>query len=118
MNYFVKNKTVDLSGELGPGYIIQSLGGQESDFATLRVGEKFHYALTDRARIWQTFEWLPQVDKFDNYIVNAEIGIEADITPDKKISLRSFLQDTYNSQPAAGLKKNDMKLVTALAYKF
>ncbi|HKI70682.1 MAG TPA: DUF481 domain-containing protein [Verrucomicrobiae bacterium] len=116
--YFIKNKTVDLSGEVGPGYVIQSLGGQESDFATLRVAEKFHYAISDRARIWQSVEWLPQVDKFDNYIINAEIGIEADITPDKKISLRSFLQDTYNSQPASGFKKNDMKLVTALAYKF
>ena len=116
--YLIKNKTADLSVEAGPGYIFESLGGQTDDYATLRVAEKFHYAINDRARIWQTVEWLPQVNKFNNYIINAEIGIEADITRDKKLSLRSYVQDTFNNQPATGLKKNDVKLVTALAYKF
>jgi putative salt-induced outer membrane protein YdiY len=58
------------------------------------------------------------VDHFKNYIVNFEVGIEADITADKKFTLRTFLQDTYNNIPATGRKKNDAKLVAALAYKF
>jgi putative salt-induced outer membrane protein YdiY len=58
------------------------------------------------------------VDKFDNYIINAEIGVEADLTQDKKLSLRAYLQDTYNSIPAPGHKKNDAKLIAAIAYKF
>jgi putative salt-induced outer membrane protein YdiY len=116
--YFIKNKTTDLSAEIGPGYVFEELGTNDLNFATLRVAEKFHHALTDRARIWESVEWLPQVDNFKNYIVNAEIGIEADITKDKRFSLRSYLQDTYNNVPAAGRLKNDLKLVTALAYKF
>lgn len=116
--YFIKNKTTDLSGEVGPGFISQRLGDTTSDFFTLRLGEKFHQQLSDRARIWQTVEFLPQVDDFKNYIVNFEVGVEADLTQDKKFTLRAFLQDTYNNVPATGRKKNDMKLVTALAYKF
>ena len=116
--YFIKNKTTDLCGEVGPGFVAQRLGVETKDYFTLRLGEKFNHKLSDRARIWQTAEFLPQVDNLSNYIINFEIGVEADITKDKKLSLRSYLQDTYNSIPAEGRKKNDMKLVTGIAYKF
>lgn len=116
--YFIKNKKTDLSAEVGPGYIVEKLGHTDHDYATLRIAEKFHYAFSDRARLWQTVEFLPEVDKFDNYIINFEIGVEADLSKSQKLTLRSYFDDTYNNQPAAGRLKNDLKLVTALAYKF
>ena len=116
--YFVKTKKTDFSVEFGPGVIFEDLGGDPQTFATLRLAEKYHHELTDRARIWETAEIMPQVDKFSNYIVNAEAGIEADLTADKKLSLRAVLQDTYNSIPAAGRYKNDARIITAIAYKF
>ena len=116
--YFIKEKRMDLSAELGPGYDFQRLGTDNSSFATLRVGEKYHLQFSDRARFWETVDWMPQVDKFKNYIINAEIGIEADLTQDKRLRLRSSLQDTYNNVPAADHLKNDAKLITAIAYKF
>ena len=116
--YFIKKKTMDLSGEIGPSYIVEKLGHSRENFATLRVAEKFHYQLSDQARVWETAEWLPQVDKFKNYIINAEVGIEADLSQSKKTSLRCYIDDTYNSIPAAARKKNDVKLVAAVAYKF
>ncbi|HWD94640.1 MAG TPA: DUF481 domain-containing protein [Verrucomicrobiae bacterium] len=117
--YFIKTKATQLSGEFGPGFIVQKLADEDQNtYATLRLGEKFNQALSDHARLWQTAEILPQVDKFDNYIVNFEIGIEADISSSKKLSLRSYLQDIYNHRPAPGRLKNDAKLVTAIAYKF
>jgi putative salt-induced outer membrane protein YdiY len=68
--------------------------------------------------LWETAEILPQVDDFNNYIVNFEIGVEADLNSSKKLALRVYLDDTYNNVPAAGRKKNDLKLVAAVAYKF
>ena len=116
--YFIKEKTFDLSGEVGPGFVTEHLGPKYLDFAVLRVGEKLHWQLSDRSRLWQTAEWLPQVDYMKNYIVNFEIGIEADLTKDKKLTLKTYLDDTYNNVPAANRKKNDTKLVTAIGYKF
>jgi len=116
--YFIKEKKTDLSAEVGPGYLIEELGDNRESYATLRVGDKFHQELSDRARMWETAEWLPQVDQFKNYIVNAEFGIEADLTADKKLTLRAVLQDTYNNEPAAGRQKNDARLITSIAYKF
>jgi putative salt-induced outer membrane protein YdiY len=116
--YFIKETNIDLCAEVGPGYVWERLGTNDSSFATLRLGEKFHYTLNDHVRLWQTAECSPQVDKFENYVINAEIGIEADLTKKKDLTLRAFLQDAYSSEPAAGRKKNDAKLVTAIAYKF
>jgi putative salt-induced outer membrane protein YdiY len=114
--YFIKNKTADLSGEVGPGYIYEKAGGVHNDYFVLRVAEKFNYKFSDHARLWQSVEILPQVDDFENYIVNAELGVEADLN--KTLSLRTFLQDTYDNVPVPGREKNDLKWVTAIAYKF
>ena len=70
----------------------------------------------DRARLWQSVELLPQVDKFNNYVVNFEIGVEAAVS--KSFSLKTYLDDTYVNIPAAGRKQNDAKLVAGISYKF
>ena len=116
--YFIKTTNTDLCAEVGPGYVWQRLGTNDNRFATLRIGEKFHHTLNDHVRLWQTAECSPQVDKFENYVINAEIGFEADLSRNKNLALRTFLQDTYNNEPAPGRRRNDVKLVTAVAYKF
>jgi len=114
--YFVKTTNTVLSGEVGPGYVFEKLGSSDHDYATLRVGERFTQKLSSHARLWQSAEFLPQIDDFDNYLVNAEIGVEADITA--HLSLSTFLQDTYKNHPAPGRKQNDLKLVAGVKYKF
>jgi putative salt-induced outer membrane protein YdiY len=116
--YFISNKVADLSAEIGPGYIYEQLGGDTERFATLRMAEKFHYNISAHAKAWETLEFLPQVDNFNNYIVNAEIGIEAALNKSSNLSLRSVLDDTYVNVPAAARLKNDLKLITSLVYKF
>ncbi|MGN6642967.1 MAG: DUF481 domain-containing protein [Verrucomicrobiota bacterium] len=114
--YFIKEPRMDLSAEAGPSFITEKVAGDVDNYLALRLGEKFNYKISDRARLWQTAELLPQVDDFSNYILNLELGIEADLT--KSFSLRSFIQDSYDNQPAPGRKSNDLKWVTAIAYKF
>ena len=115
-NYFIKNKRTTLTGEFGPGVIFQHKGGENSTYMTLRIAERFEYKLTERAKVWQSLEFLPQVDDFNNYIVNFEVGIETALT--QKMSLRTWIQDTYQNEPAANREKNDFKLVAGVGYKF
>jgi len=114
--YFIKNETTRLSGEAGPGFIYEKQGDNSRGYVTLRLAERFDHKLNDRAKIWQSVEILPQVDNFSNYIVNSELGVETSLT--KKLSLRTYVQDTYDNEPAPGREKNDLKLVAAMAYKF
>lgn len=114
--YFIKSERTFLRGEVGPSFVYEKKGTNTHSYMTLRVAERFEHKLSEHSHIWQSLEFLPQVDKFKNYIINAEAGIEAALT--KKLSLRSYIQDSYVNQPAPNHLKNDVKLVTALAYKF
>jgi len=114
--YFIKSKQTSLSVETGAGFEAQRLGGDDQNFATVRLAEQFEHKFNEHARLWQSVELLPQVDKLENYLINFEIGIEAPIS--KSFSLKTYLQDNYANRPALGRKHNDAKIVAAVAYKF
>ena len=114
--YLIKHTNTTLAVEAGAGYQYEHLGGEYNSFATARLAEKFEHKFSDRARLWQTAEILPQVDKLQNYAVNFEIGMEASIT--KTFSLKTTLDDTYHSEPAAKHYRNDIKLISGISYKF
>lgn len=115
--YLLKQTNTFLAGEAGAAYETEHLDGQSSqNFATVRLAEKFEYKFKLGPRFWENVEFLPQVDKFDNYLINAEVGVETPLT--KSFSLKTFLDDSYQNRPAPGKLKNDAMLVAALAYKF
>ena len=114
--YFVKTTNTTFAGELGPGLITQRLGGVDTTYSSLRLAERFERKVNNGARIWQRAEILPQVDKLNNFLVNAEVGAEAGFT--KTLSLRITVLDNYVNQPAPGRKDNDVKLISGVVYRF
>lgn len=114
--YFIKTKATFLTGEAGPGVVFERLDGENKTYLTPRLAERFEHKMDDHTRIWQNLEFLPQVDNLDNFLVNAEVGVEAALT--KKLSLRTVVDDSYANVPAPGRKNNDVKLISGLAYKF
>lgn len=114
--YLIKQTNTFLAVETGAGYQDEHLGGEYNSFATARLAERFEHKFSDRARLWQKAEFLPQVDKLANYAINFEVGMEASIT--KTLSLKTCLDDNYQSEPAAKHYRNDIKLVSGLSYKF
>jgi len=114
--YFIKTANTFLAGEVGPSVVFEELGDVESTYVSLRLAERFEHKLSTGARVWERAEILPQVDKVENFLVNAEVGAETALT--KTLSLQVTLQDNYVNQPAPGRKDNDLKLITSLVYKF
>jgi putative salt-induced outer membrane protein YdiY len=114
--YILKETNTTLAGELGPGLICQRLGEVDTTYASLRLAEWFDHKLNNGSRVWEKAEVLPQVNKFENFLVNAEVGAEAALN--KTFSLRVTLQDNFINQPAPGRKDNDVKLISSVVYKF
>ena len=114
--YFVKNKQTSLAGEFGPAVLYEKLDDEYHTYPTLRLAERLEHKMDEHTRFWQNVEFLPQVDRPDNFLVNAEVGAEAALT--KRLSLRTVVQDNYANIPAPGRKDNDVKLISGLAYKF
>jgi putative salt-induced outer membrane protein YdiY len=116
--YFIKSDATKLSGEVGPSFIDQKLGSNTESYVTIRFSERGEHALNKAktARVWEEVDYMPQIDKFDNYLLNTEVGAEAALSA--HFSLRVVADDKFASMPAAGRKENDILLVTALAYKY
>jgi putative salt-induced outer membrane protein YdiY len=115
--YFLRQTNMFLAGELGPAMVFERLGDEDNNFVTARLAERFEYKFADpSARIWQSVEFLPQISDTRNFVLNAELGIEASVT--KTISLQAFLLDNFVNEPASGRQQNDLKIVSGLKYKF
>lgn len=114
--YFIKNEKTSLRGEVGPGVVFESQAGEDDTYMTIRFAERWDQKINDRVKLWQSLEYLPNVEDWGKYVVTFEIGVEVQLS--KHFSQRTYFQDIYNSEPAAGRDENDLKLVAALAYKF
>jgi len=114
--YFLKETNTTLAGEAGPSMVFQRLGSADTTYASLRLAEQSEHKLNNGARVWEKIEFLPQMNKLHNFLINAEVGAEASLT--KTFSLRVALQDNFVNEPAPGRKKNDVKLISGLVYKF
>ena len=130
--YFIKDSMTYLAGEAGVGFEAQRFNSlhvpagpppgytvtpaKEETFATIRLADRFEHKFNDHARFWQSAEFLPQVDKFDNFVVNFEAGVETSVT--KSFTLKTYVIDSYQNRPSAGKLKNDVQIVAAVGYKF
>jgi putative salt-induced outer membrane protein YdiY len=114
--YFIKKDRMFLRGEVGPSWIYERSGNDTRDYFAVRFAERFEYKISDRARIYQGIEFLPQVDRFENYLVNFEAGVESALT--EKLSLNFVFISNYVSEPAPDRKHNDIRFIAGLKYKF
>ncbi len=114
--YFIRTKATLLAGESGPGVVYERLDGENHLYMTPRLAERFEQKFDNHARIWQKAEFLPQVDRWGNFLAYAELGAEAMLT--KQLNLRTVVQDSYANEPAPVRKDNDLKLISGLVYRF
>jgi len=114
--YFIKDDKTTFSMEAGPGVVFEKQGRDEHTYFIARIAEKFEHKFNDRVRIWEGVEFLPQVDDVENFIVNAEAGVESALS--KAWALKLVLLDTYDNEPAPGRKENDFKVIASIAWKF
>ncbi len=113
--YLMKDKEASLAVDAGPAFITEKVGGETGDEWALRVGQRYDRQLSATAKVWQALEYLPLFDDFDDYLLNAEVGIEAAVN--STLSLRLVVKNAYDSTPAADREKSDTTVIGALAYQ-
>lgn len=116
--YLIQRTNTQLRLEAGPSWVFEKLKSRPSDqYTAFRAGERFEHKLNQNTRLWQTLEYIPQVDDWSRrFLLIAEVGIDAAIT--QSLSLSLVFQDNYNNDPPAGRKANDLRVLAGLRYKF
>lgn len=110
--YLLREETEQFSLEVGPSYIWEKLGDEQDDYAAARIADRFEYAFTPTAKVYQFFEYLIAFEDASQYIFNAEIGLESALS--SSLSLVLTVRDYYINQPAEDRVPNDVMTITAL----
>lgn len=118
--YFIKKDNKNWSLELGAVHIEEKLNltngvsaiDDTTDSINLRFVSKYDHKISKTAKIWETMEYLPEIDDFNRYYINYELGIEASINA--KFTLRFVFEDKYNNTPAPSIERNDIIIKSAI----
>jgi len=113
--FLVDDDDFRFSVEAGLGYLFEEVDDISDDYMILRLAERMEYRLSETAKCWQMVEYLPKANKFSNYMLNGEVGIDAAIN--SNMSLGIVLKEKYDSTPGAGLKKSDTSLTAQVAIR-
>lgn len=113
--YFLKSGTQALSAEAGVAYVRQRMSGNINNTVNLRVAQHYEVKPLAGSKIWESIEFLPAFNDFDNYFINFEVGAEAAMTT--SLSLRVVLQDQFNNRPDRDKEKNNLQLIAGVTYK-
>jgi putative salt-induced outer membrane protein YdiY len=123
--FLIKKEKLTLSVEAGPGYVWQQFdndAGENTDYATIRFAENLEWKFADKSRLFQSFEYLPDISDWGLYTANATVGVETDIA--KGLALQVVFKNFYNSRPpfwegtTIQREKNDYQLLAGIIYKF
>jgi hypothetical protein len=114
--YFIKQTNAFLAGEVGPSVVTETQGGIDKTYFAARIGERGEYKFANGAKIWESVEWVPQVDNIDNWVATMEVGVSAPLA--KSLDIKLLVQDVYDNQPAAGRERNDLKLIAGIGYRW
>lgn len=110
--FLLRDNSFKFRVEAGPSYVFEKLGGEEDDYLAPRLADRFEWAISCTSKFFQQAEILFDASDSDNYLVNAELGIEAAIN--SALALVVTVRETYDNVPAAGRKKDDLGVITSL----
>ena len=114
--YVIKNDTMSLAFEGGPGYIFEESAGEQDDYFSVRFAERFSWILGPRTTFKQDAIVDLDPDDIDNAVLTATAYLDTDITD----NLTWRLAGTYvfDNQPEAGIENEDFTLTSGIAVQF
>lgn len=109
--------------ELGVNYIKEEYDGdndaaKKNGFAALRYAHhlKYNPKWNEDVEFFHNLEYLPEVDEWTKYLVKTDIGISTKIVGN--FDLLAKIEFDYNSKPANERKKDDVRYIVGLGYKW
>ncbi len=110
--HIIKQDDETLNLEFGPAYVWEELGDDREDYAAARIANRWTWAISETASIFQGAEYVISFEDSANYLMNAEFGVESALT--KTLDLIFSVRDFYINQPAAGRRPNDVQTIVGV----
>jgi putative salt-induced outer membrane protein YdiY len=114
---WIEKPDFNFNTELGGGWVHESYtnDGSDSHF-TARAAYHVDKSFNERIKLFHDLEYLPSVERGSDYNVNADIGMRMMLTKQFFSEFRVDWQ--FDSTPAPGAEKHDLKYLVSLGWQF
>lgn len=103
--------------EAGVSYVWEDYDpGGRNDFIALRLAYHVDKRINERVSVFHNLEYLPAFEDFGDFLMNADAGVQADIT--KQFFTQAKVEWTYDSTPAENRSSNDYRFLVGVGWRF
>ena len=110
--FLLRDDEFKLSVEAGPGMVFEEVGNISNEYFAPFVGQRVDWKISQTASLFETAEVMFDAEDADNYLVTAELGVEAAIN--STLSLVVSVTNNYDGVPAEDKEKSDTVVGSAL----
>jgi len=115
---WIESEKMNFSSEFGLASLYEKYDNQtdsNSEIA-LQLGYNFDRKLRENIKFVHDLTFYPSIDKFSDYYLTTTAGVRADFTETFFLTLKAILN--YDTTPAIGSHKTDVKYFLGLGYRF
>jgi len=88
----------------------------DDSYVALRLAYHYDRRLNDKVLLFHNLEYIPAIDDLNNFQINTDLGIRADLTAKMFAEFKFELK--HDSTPAAGAKENDFRYIFGIGWAF
>jgi putative salt-induced outer membrane protein YdiY len=115
---WVERADLNISTEAGMNWVYERY--QEPDETRTYMAGRLAYhvdkSFNDYVKAFHNLEYIPSFERFDTYLVNSDVGMRAALT--SRLALEAKAQMAYNSKPAEGRDKKDLRYILGVGWTF
>jgi putative salt-induced outer membrane protein YdiY len=115
---WVESKAFNFSTEGGGTWVYEKYADptETRTYMGGRLAYHLDKALNEHVKAIHNTEYIPSFERVDTFLVNTDVGLRAALTAN--LALDAKAQMAYNSQPAEGRDKRDLRYVVGLGWTF
>lgn len=115
---WIETDTRNFSTEAGLSWMSEKYNdpNETRTYMAGRLAYHLDQAFNDHVMAFHNAEYIPSFEYVDNFLVNADVGLRAQLTA--SLILEAKAQMNYNSTPAEGRDKKDMRYIVGLGWTF
>ncbi|NLF18234.1 MAG: DUF481 domain-containing protein [Lentisphaerae bacterium] len=115
---WIERGDLNLRTEAGLAYVYERYSEPDETRSNLSGRLAYHLDKTFNSHVkgFHNLEYIPSFEDLGVYLINADVGVRAAMTA--RLSLEAKAQLAYNSEPAPGREKEDLRYVLGVGWSF
>ena len=114
---WVESADFNFNTEAGISWVYEDYetGDSDSHFAG-RLAYHLDKKLNDKVKLFHNLEYLPSLERLDDFNVNSDVGLRATLT--ENMFGEAKVEWKYDATPAPGAEKNDLRWILGVGWTF